>query len=497
MTPTRGARWVASAALASVLLRARAFTTPLTVDEAGALVVARSWGRGQHLYVDVFIDRPQGVVALFQRWDVLVGGAGGPGGPASVRVLALIAGVLVVVGAATAARAVSGSWRAGALAAWLAAVISSSPAIEGYAANGELLAAGLTVPAFALGALVITGRRPSRWLVLAGALAAGGISMKQSGYDVLVALALWLVVAGAVGWRPRRQAAVQLALLAAGAGAVLAALAVHGASLGWDAYTYALYEFRLHARSIGAGGQWRRLAITTAVATPLFGPAAAVAAQHLRRLSTGPGSLRARVRPEHVLVIGWFAVSTAAFAVGGNYHRHYWVGLAAPAAVLSAVVLVAGRPDQADPRGRDVAPLLVRALWLPLLVSLVLLAAPRLERDRRVDADAAIATWLVHHRVHDTDQLLPLCASVTFYAETGEEPLLPYLWVDHIRAARGATDQLVALLESPDRPAFVAMHQPAQRCDPSGRVRAALDRHYRQVAEVHGVPLLHAQPARR
>lgn len=492
MTARPGARWVAGAALASIVLRARAFTTPLTVDEAGALVVARSWGQGKRLYVDVFIDRPQGVVVLFQRWDALMGGHAG----ASVRVLALLAGVSMVVGAATAARAISGSWRAGALAAWLVAVISASPAIEGYAANGELLAAGFTVPAFAIGALVMSGRQPDRWLLAAGVLAASGIAMKQSGYDVLVTLALWLVVAGIAGWRPWSKVAARLALLACGSGLVLGALAVHGASLGWDAYAYALYGFRLHARSIGAGGQWPRLAITTLVAASLLGPTVVLVVQHLRRVAPTPGSLRPRLRPEHVLVLLWFAIASMAFAVGGNYHRHYWIGLAAPVAVLAAVTLVAGRPDDADPRGADLTPLLVRALWLPVLVSVVLLAAPRLERDRRVDADAAIATWLADHRTRPDDRLLPLCASVTFYVDAHQEPPIPYLWVDHVRAARGATRQLVDLLDSPDRPEFMAMQQPARRCDPSGHIQAAIDRHYQQVAEVHGVPVLQARSAR-
>src|SRR4051812_48809992 len=99
--------------MASVVLRLRFLATPLGVDEAGATIAARSWAHGHHLYRDVFIDRPQGFVALYQRWDVV-----SPWGPTSIRLVAAAAGVAAVWGAAATARAVAGSWQAGAATAW-------------------------------------------------------------------------------------------------------------------------------------------------------------------------------------------------------------------------------------------------------------------------------------------------------------------------------------------------------------------------------------------
>ncbi|WP_426573648.1 hypothetical protein [Aquihabitans sp. McL0605] len=480
-------RWVAAAATASVALRLRFIAAPLTVDESGALTVARSWAHGRRLYTDVFIDRPQGVVALFQRWDALMGGH-----PAGIRVLAMVAGIAAVVGVAVAARAVSGSWRAGAAAAWLAAVISSSAAFEGYAANGELLAGGFAVPALAIGALVITRRLAPSWLVLAGALSATGMTMKQSGFDVPVAIGAWLVLAAVLGWRPWRQVVAPLAWLGLGAAAVLGAVAVHGASLGWDAYVYALYGFRLHARSALAGAQTRRMLITMGIAAPLLLPTVIIAARRLH--GTQPRALR-RMRPEHVLVVLWLAAAGAAFAVGGNFHRHYWIELTFPFAALFGILLAAATdPARVEPIA-DLRRSLTWALALPLAISLVLIAAPRIERDRRIDADEALADW--YHARSATEGagngLLPLCASATYYLDAGELPRYRYLWVDHVQSGRGAIGDLVRLLDGPDRPSFLAMQQPASRCDRSGRLQAAIDRNYRPAATVVGVPVLAAR----
>src|SRR6478752_759198 len=89
----RSAAWIGGAVAASLVLRLPYLRAPLTVDEAGALTVARAWASGQRLYVDTFVDRPQGVTVAFQRWDALLGPS-----PSAVRGLAMVAGVAAVLG---------------------------------------------------------------------------------------------------------------------------------------------------------------------------------------------------------------------------------------------------------------------------------------------------------------------------------------------------------------------------------------------------------------
>lgn len=481
-SPPRYGWWVAGAAATSVLLRLPSLHAPLGPDEAGALVVARAWQSGARLYVDAFVDRPQGVVLLFQRWDAWFGPS-----PAAVRSLAIVAGVVVVVATAVAAAAVARRRSAGAVAAWLVAVTSASAAIEGPTANGELLAGAVAVPAMAIAALVVTRRARASWLVVAGALAATAITMKQSGADVLVAITAWIAVGVWRGWRTRREGVAMAARVALGAAVVLGAAAWHGATLGWDAYAYAMVGFRLHARSALAGPSAGRLALAVLLAAVLLGPALVLAVRHLRSTE---GPMRRHLRPEHVLVLLWAAAASAAFLTGGNYHRHYVVQLSFPLAVVLAVALTSGP----DPGARHVLRTTAVAVAAPLAISLILLARPGWERDPRVEADVAIARWYRAHRPAVDADLLPVCASATWYVEADAVPRTPYLWVDHVRSARGAAAGLVALVSGPDRPTYLALHQPPERCDPSGALARAIERHYRRVATVDGVAILQAVP---
>jgi hypothetical protein len=198
------------------------------------------------------------------------------------------------------------------------------------------------------------------------------------------------------------------------------------------------------------------------------------------------GPLRARVRPEHLLVLLWAGVALGGLVAGGNYHRHYWIQITFPAAVLAATALTAGPPVAP----RALARTLAAALVVPAIVSLALIAVPSWERDRRVDADLAIATWVRAHRSSVHDDLLPLCASVTWYPDIGQLPRTPYLWVDHVRAGRGGVPDLVALLDGPHRPTYLALHDPPRRCDPSGRLHQAIERHYRPATTIDGVDIL-------
>ena len=122
----------------------------------------------------------------------------------------------------------------------------------------------------------------------------------------------------------------------------------------------------------------------------------------------------------------------------------------------------------------------------------MLIAAPGLERDDRVDADRALAAWVRAHRTSPDDELLPLCASVTYYADAGTDPPYPYLWVDHVRSGRPGPGRLADLLDSARAPDLLAIHQPVDRATGAARLAAALDRHYRRVATVDGVPVLRA-----
>ena len=124
---------VVAIALLAVLVRLRFLDVPLSVDEGGYAAVARFWASGSHIYRDVWVDRPQGLLLLYRgAFDLF-----GPHAWA-VRALATVWGAgLASVVALLVARVADR--RTGLVAGALVAVLSVGPRIEGFAANGELL----------------------------------------------------------------------------------------------------------------------------------------------------------------------------------------------------------------------------------------------------------------------------------------------------------------------------------------------------------------------
>ena len=160
-----------------------------------------------------WVDRPQGLVAAYRL-------VAATGWDPTVPLLAIAAAAMATAGVGAAAWALAGR-RAAVVAAALFAVLSPAPHLEGFTANGELLASGFTAIAVAAVAWWWV-RADRRLLFLAGLAGALGLLMKQSAFDGLV-VALVVVLAGhrAVGRRTGRD----LAALCAGI-AVPAVLAV-------------------------------------------------------------------------------------------------------------------------------------------------------------------------------------------------------------------------------------------------------------------------------
>ncbi len=119
------------------------------------------WSRGEQLYGDhAWIERPQ---ALLVAYRIVAASGWGP----MARVLAMAAASIATVAVGAAAWALAGR-RAAVLAAVLFAVLSPAPHLEGFTANGELLATAATASAVALGAWWSVNRGDRRLLLLAG-----------------------------------------------------------------------------------------------------------------------------------------------------------------------------------------------------------------------------------------------------------------------------------------------------------------------------------------
>jgi hypothetical protein len=325
-------------------------------------------------------------------------------------------------------------------------------------------------------------------LVGAGMVAGAAFTVKESGFDAFccaVAAVTWR--AAGRRWPMRDRLLALPALITGFAVPVLAALA-HGAATGWAEYWYAVYGYRRSKRSALEDINWDRFWDTFAVARPALLPALAVA-------MVAGGVAVARGRAGAVLVCAaWLPPAAVAFLLGGQFHRHYWVVFAFPLGTLAGGAVGAVRTRTARAIGAVVL------LAAPIAMAANTLTIPRhdvgrrLSNDTRLVKDEHIADWFEEH-AQDGDAIYARCASAGLYGNLSIEAPFRYLWHDAVTKVPGGISAIGEMLESPDRPRFVALYQGYRECDPGRRQEKALRRYYRRVATVDRVPILERRDA--
>jgi hypothetical protein len=468
-------RVVVAAMALSIALRARFLTTPLTADEGGYLAVARSWASGRSLYTAAWVDRPQGLLVLFRLWDDVTGGS-----PAAIRVMAMLFGCLAVGALAYTAWAIAGA-RAAAIAAVLVAVASANARIEGFIANGELLAGAVAAAGVAAACAYMFRGHGRSWLLVGGVLAGCAMSLKQSGFDGFVAVMVCLLAGGLTQERAWRQVLRDIAICVAGIATVLAALVIHGALVGFSAWWYAVAGYRLSGINATSRADWHRFGVTARLAAPTMLPLIAVALAGLAVWLVGSR----RITRSAVLVPAWMCFAGLAFVTGGLFHRHYWVTLTFPLAAAAAVALASITARIADAGNRRV--LVAAAVCVMIVASMIsTMRVVVLERgaasliaddDPRLVSNELVGDWYLEHRTPGST-LYALCASAALYPRAEAIPPFPYLWFDGVLHGRGSQRQLVQLFSGDRPPTFVVTFQTANACNSSGEVDALVRQRY-------------------
>ena len=245
---------VVVAAAAAFLLRLPWLGLPPHPDEAGFLLVARTWDpQPDSVYGPHFVDRPPLLIAVFRLCDAVGGDLGALGGLHLVRFLGAVGCLLLVLAAAQVARLVSGAaddhaarWTAVATAAFV-----SNPFLDVVAVKGELLALPVLMTSMWL-SLVALRNRSVPAAAAAGLL--GGIAQgfKQNLVGALVFGAVLLLIATLTRRLPPRD------LARLGAAAAAAALVPVMVTLAWaaavgvrlDTLIYTVYGFRADAARV-------------------------------------------------------------------------------------------------------------------------------------------------------------------------------------------------------------------------------------------------------
>jgi hypothetical protein len=486
----------------SALLRLRFVFTPLTADEGGFLAIARAWGDGRTLYTQVWVDRPQGLLVVYRIWDDLTGAH-----TQSVRLLAIVFGAMAVVAAAEVARAVAGP-AAGMIAALLVAVCSSAPVLDGFAANGELLSGTLSAVAVAFACRAVRGAANNRSMVVSGVLGAMALSIKQSAFDGLAAVGIWLLLSLLFEWQGRRRSLRALGQLTMGATVVFGALVVQGAMTGWRAWWSAIAGYRVQSRSALVGADWQRLRQTARAALPILGPLVLVAlfvavlalvalvagvlgGKQTERVTTRRARRPVRATERLALLLPlWLVAATFGFLLGGQFYEHYWITLTFPVAVAAAVLI-------ASIRIRRLSAMLAVIVVVPALVSAVqFITLPRSQVLVEVDGygrsikEERVGEWFLHTRTAG-DSLYVMCASAAVYAYAHQDPPFPYLWFDNVHLVPGAAAQLSHLLRTPGaQPTYIALFQTPAGCTLDAESRRLLATQYEPFTRVDGVAIL-------
>ncbi len=475
---------IGAAAVLSALLRLRMLWSAVSVDEGGYLAAARAWAHGHVLYRDVFIDRPQGLLALFRLWDWISGG-----NTASIRILAMLFGALLVVSMGIVVRETAGD-RAARYAAVLCAIVSAAPVLEGYAANAELLSGAVAAAGLALGVLALSKSRPMLWFFASGLAAGLALSIKQSGFDGLLTIVTWLVIVAVVNVDAisRRRALRAFVAVSAGLMAVVSVLVVHGALTGWSRWWTAVVGYRLRTQSLFASAEWTNFVQVAPYATIVLGAAVvpvALGARWAMRDMRHPRTIS--FAPAPALLVLWLGWATTAFFIGGGFWRHYWMLLMGPLSALAGVGI------SRLPRLRLVA---AAGVVVPCLaITSWVYAADRTQlniraaADHRAMIDEHVATWFNVNR-EAGESLYALCGSAAVYADAHQDPGYPFLWQLETLLGANAQDRLIAYLSNPrTAPHYVAEYQSPKWCDTSGRVGRIMNHSYRKVAMVGPVTM--------
>jgi hypothetical protein len=439
---------------------------PLSPDEAGYLIVGGQWREGSSLYGDYWVDRPPGLIAIFEFADLL-------GGAIPLRLLGALAAVLTVILSGVLGRLAAPERRsAPVITAGTAAVCVATPLFGGSVVNGELLALPFLLAGAALFVAAAASRSSRRALALslaAGVTGALAALIKQSQVEVFVLAAVLVLTSGAA--RRRLPGLVT--------GALVTVVVVVGAAWARGTVPADLWEavvtFRVDAaRELAedSGNAPRRLG---GLLGALVGSGLPLLVAAFVWKGRSQPSVQGPWTAPDLRVAAWVVImfELAVAVLGGSYWLHYLLGLV-PGAVLAAAAF-AQRPA---PVTRSIAAAFalagVSALSVIGWVGLHPIERPEAQAIDYLDShaepgDSAVVVLGGPNVVHDADLRAPY----------------PYLWSlpARVRDADLATLNGVLSGRKPPRWVVVAHHSIAVWGLDFTSTRAELEADYEPVAE--------------
>ncbi len=474
----------------TVALRLPYLDVPISADEGGYATAAFWWARGDTLYRDITITRPQGIFVIFRLIDAL--------GLGSVRGIHFVAAVWVVLTALAFLAVVTRLWgrMVGLVSSAFFVVVMATPWVQGYSANAELfMALPLLLGILALlqaDAYPLRDHRALAWLVGCGVAGAVALLIKPSGVALLPLAAFWLLRR----WRTERATAgtwliAGCALLLGWFLGLLPAL-LHGLLTVPDRYLSAVLFYRLGQDSVIGGALAHQLSYFAMNSLYVVG--------HLPPLLLAPFGLRlAAHHGDHharAFLSLWLLTALGGTALGGNWFLHYYQQLLPP---LAVAVVLGGRQLLRRPvslprfAGACLAACALLVVLLPVARGLVSGVDPRdlPEWEPGVSAAAPVAAYLAANTA-PTDTLYVAYDHADIYYLAQRRPAARWLHFRELRWTPGAFDEQVARLANPSTaPRYIVGAQAFDRWDfdPNGTLRTIVARDYRLETTINDLPL--------
>jgi hypothetical protein len=468
---------------------------PISADEGGYGTAAYWWARGDTLYQNITITRPQGIFVIFRMLDLL-----NLNSDRGIHLAAMVwVGCCTLLLLAVAGRV----WGRGIgfATAALFAVIMATPYLEGYSANAELW---MLLPL--LGSLWLTVRaddealgsgRGNLLLFCGGVCGALALLLKPSAIVALLLSALWLLfrVRGErVAWRALLGAEIALA---GGFVAGLAPALLHGLLTVPDIYLGAVVLYRVSRDSVIADQTGHQLTY--------FLTNSAFILARLPLLLLAPIGLLVRTPADtgprwpnrgRTLLWLWLGTSFAGTALGGNWFLHYYQQLLPPFAVATIIGLSwlarrSPKPGVLALQGLAFGGLL--GLAIAFVPTLIHPADPRTlpEWEPGVSAAAPIAAYLQDHTTSD-EMVYVVYDHADIYYLAQRRPAARWLHFRELGWTPGALDEQFAILSNPaTAPRYIVLTDDINRWgfDPTGRLQALVARDYTLDITIDGIPL--------
>lgn len=464
-------RFLVVAVVVSTGLRLPGFLATPSSDEAGFLLVARSWSpTAESLYGRYWVDRPPVLIAAYRWTDGLLGAAG-------PRILAAALAALLVVAVHLLAARIAGAGAAR-LATILTVTLLADPDLSAWTAKGEVLGTPLVAVSCLLlvRALDADGvRRSGRLATLAGGCAMTACGFKQSLVGGLVFGAV-LLVASVLSEQVALCRAGRVAVRFAAGAAVpvigcLAWVAASPATLG--AAWYQVVDFRADASAVLAASDSRapvERAHELALLFVLCGmaPLVLLAAASARRWWGRWSALSAAV-------VAMTAVDLVGVVISGSFWRAYLVPLLPDVELLAALAFSSG--------------LSVRTLTrfvAALAVVSTLASYAGFARDRLVSPTPS-GPWQVGHAISEVaggdDTIASLYGSAELVEASGLASPYQHLWSLPMRTLDPDQDELRSVLTGDSAPTWVVAVLPLNswHIDDDRRLRDLLMQRYRLV----------------